>query len=87
MLCKNNLATIIGEADGSKTEYGKVAWVRPKTQTFTTDYKTAFIELSAYVRSRHLCDGDDVISQITKDLTKQAERTAYMRGYWTKEKQ
>ena len=74
---KNNLAALLGEADGCKTTLGKVAWVRSKPFP-VTDWEKAFGEASKDKTSEER-------ETIIKANTATQQRSPYVRGYWKKE--
>jgi putative phage-type endonuclease len=81
---KNHLFALLGDSDGSKTELGKIGIVR-STPSVTTDYKTAFAELSAFVKGRAQ-DANEVIQRIIETCSKPTERSAYCRAWFAKER-
>lgn len=83
-LAKNNLAALIADAGGCKTSLGKVGWVRAKNKSFTTDYATAFAELSA-LAIRLLPDIGRDVEQIKAQFTTEKMITPYVRAWFTKE--
>jgi putative phage-type endonuclease len=80
---KNHLADLIGEAGGCKTSLGKVGWVRPKNTSFTTDYKSAFAELSALI-TRMAPNVASEVEQIKQQFTNEKTINPYIRAWFAK---
>jgi predicted phage-related endonuclease len=77
LLCKNQLAQLIGGDKGVKGGWGKVQWIRPKASS-KTDYEAAFKHIAQTIPAEDA-------ERIQKFYTNDEERTPFIRSYFKDE--